>query len=493
PARSPDGSTLVFASDRGGIYDLYLLDLGSGVTTRLTRVFGAALEPTFTPEGNTVVFVSWEASGRAIRSIEVNEQQALDDAAPTQLQKKPAQFEPEPAAAVEPDAPKRYSPLSTLVPRFWMPTYVQASNDNLIGAWTADEDLLRHWFYSASLYYGLDSAEPRVFTTFGYSRIKAPALLDPLIFGSYSRNLSSFGTAVVGTSKTALNQVDVFELRETARLGLASGSPLSIGLVPIDRDLDPGLSYRVGFEFERRSALDDSLLLLAAQQGANPAPFTGSNLSGFFARVGLGRTKQSEEAISPELGLQVVLESNLYHESLGGDYTSAIFSGDVRGYIPVPFLDHHVIALRAAGGTTQGDRPLTRAFVLGGSLGQGLITLSGTRLALLRGFGESEFSGDHVVSGNAEYRMPLLRVRRGAWNLPIYLQSIHLAGFVDAGTAWDEGITPKSADVAVGAGAELVFDVILSYYLPTPVRVGVGRGLRVKKETEFYVRLGRSF
>lgn len=501
PTLSPDGRRVVFASDRSGIYDLYVHDLNSGETVQLTRVLGAALEPTFTPDGDAVLYISWEAEGRALRTIEVPpaaEPQSIPAAAAPDprhepLADKPARFKPQAEPETEPQGPETYNPLPTLVPRFWMPAYVQASNDNLLGAWTANEDLLRHWFYSLSVYYGLDSEEPRVFTTLGYSRLKIPALLNPLVFGSFSRNLSSFGTASIGTSKNSIRSVDVFELRESGRIGLASGSPLSIGLVPIDRDLDLGLSYQVGFEYERRSALDDSLILLAAQAGADPRPFTGRSLSGFFTRLSLSEIKRSGGAISPEFGIQMILESDLYHEVLGGDYSTAIFSGDVRGYLPVPFLDHHVLALRVSGGTTQGDRPLTRAFVLGGSLGQGLITLSGSRLALLRGYGESAFAGDHVASANAEYRLPLLRPRRGAWNLPIYLKTIHLAGFVDAGTAWDEGNDPMSDEIAVGVGAELVFDVILSYYLPTPVRVGVGRGLRVSEQTEFYVRLGRSF
>ncbi len=58
PAWSPDGRTLVLSGNRGGLTDLYLVEVASGVVTALTSDPFADLEPTFTPDGRTVVFVT---------------------------------------------------------------------------------------------------------------------------------------------------------------------------------------------------------------------------------------------------------------------------------------------------------------------------------------------------------------------------------------------------------------------------------------------------
>ncbi|MDT0543012.1 amidohydrolase family protein [Streptomyces lonegramiae] len=61
PAWSPDGSTLVYVSDRGGsgnggAVDLWTYDIADGTTRRLTDLQDAASGPTFSPDGASVAF-----------------------------------------------------------------------------------------------------------------------------------------------------------------------------------------------------------------------------------------------------------------------------------------------------------------------------------------------------------------------------------------------------------------------------------------------------
>jgi hypothetical protein len=58
PAWSPDGGSLVFSGQADGTTDLYLMDLESEEITKLTEGKYAALQPTFSPDGRTVAFVS---------------------------------------------------------------------------------------------------------------------------------------------------------------------------------------------------------------------------------------------------------------------------------------------------------------------------------------------------------------------------------------------------------------------------------------------------
>src|SRR5262245_12576405 len=58
PSFSPDGKSLVFSGNQGGLTDLYLVTLQTGQIDRLTHDPFADLEPTFTPDGKSIVFVT---------------------------------------------------------------------------------------------------------------------------------------------------------------------------------------------------------------------------------------------------------------------------------------------------------------------------------------------------------------------------------------------------------------------------------------------------
>jgi hypothetical protein len=58
PAVAPDGRTVVLSGNVGGLIDLYEVDLETGATVQLTDDPYADLEPVFTPDGASVVFVT---------------------------------------------------------------------------------------------------------------------------------------------------------------------------------------------------------------------------------------------------------------------------------------------------------------------------------------------------------------------------------------------------------------------------------------------------
>jgi len=58
PSWSPDGTKLVFSGSRGGITDIYLHDLETGITTQLTSDREADFQPVFSPDGRYVAFTS---------------------------------------------------------------------------------------------------------------------------------------------------------------------------------------------------------------------------------------------------------------------------------------------------------------------------------------------------------------------------------------------------------------------------------------------------
>ncbi len=58
PAWSPDGRFLAFAGLEGGLTDLFLVDLETGSTRRLTHDAFADLQPAWSPDGRTLAFVT---------------------------------------------------------------------------------------------------------------------------------------------------------------------------------------------------------------------------------------------------------------------------------------------------------------------------------------------------------------------------------------------------------------------------------------------------
>lgn len=62
PNWSPDGSRLVFYSDRSGADQLYTLELQSGRIAQITKGQGRARAASFSPDGKRIVFVASEAT-----------------------------------------------------------------------------------------------------------------------------------------------------------------------------------------------------------------------------------------------------------------------------------------------------------------------------------------------------------------------------------------------------------------------------------------------
>jgi len=64
PRWSPDGRRVVFASNRGGSFNLYLMDAGGGTPVRLTEHAGNDRDAAWAPDGESLVFGSDRDRGR---------------------------------------------------------------------------------------------------------------------------------------------------------------------------------------------------------------------------------------------------------------------------------------------------------------------------------------------------------------------------------------------------------------------------------------------
>ena len=70
------------------------------------------------------------------------------------------------------------------------------------------------------------------------------------------------------------------------------------------------------------------------------------------------------------------------------------------------------------------------------------------------------------------------------FSLPIFLQRISGDVFVDAGNANFGRFDPSA--VLVGAGAELLVDIVAGYIIPFSARIGYARGFMAEGDDQVY-------
>jgi hypothetical protein len=135
-----------------------------------------------------------------------------------------------------------------------------------------------------------------------------------------------------------------------------------------------------------------------------------------------------------------------------------------------------VLAARLFAGGASGGPPQQGVYGLGGDSPGDLDFATDEPSLSLRGFPPNTFRGEQAVLAGLEYRFPLLEVGRGGVSAPLFLRRLHGALFVDAGEAWTDGGF-RASELHAGVGAEIRFDLFVSYYVPLTVRLGIAAGL----------------
>ena len=455
PAWSPDGQTLLFAASLNGRpFEIHEMSVASGKIRRLTNAGDSAQSPDISPDGKTLVFVGYTHAGYDLFSM------ALAEAV-----WEPVTGETLDAASAPPMGPPvtsppavvtgNYNPLRTLAPRFWTPI-LELDNEQLwAGAATAGVDALgRHAYFGGAVW--STRARPNWYAGYTYDRWR------PIFFASAADDTDPWDED--GTLRTKeVNAGGLIRFRTIRRSQLLFGS------------------------FHGASETIDC-------PSCTPAEESTIARRAIRAAWSIDTSRQYGYSISDEYGFNLTASTEWTRRALGASGNAGAAIVDGRGYVRLG-PRHAALAVRAAGASAWGDRPVRRLFAPGGNGPQpGDIAFDLDAISLIRGFETNDVNGPRAVVVNLDYRFPLRWIERGVGTWPLFARSLHGAVFADAGAAWESQLTRR--DRRASLGAELSADVVLAYSLPLTLAGGVawrhdptGRS----HGATLFARVGRAF
>jgi hypothetical protein len=529
PVFSADGKTLFYSSDRTGIPNLFAINMETEQIFQVTNVLGGAFQPSPHPKGGKIAFQNYSTNGFDIALMDWTEaswkplgylQKPMIhrgdlgpvNAASTRLENPPESAETEepetegsetegaskvettgaPVTSLAGHPVATYNPIPSLLPpRFIQPGVYQNAFGFLGVLTTGGVDTLRQYGYSAVLTYRTDVKYLGGGGSVTINRwkpiVSASGFTYTVPYGDiYVESPSNIGSNVPGIESAGNRYWD-----RRSRASLAMGYPLKSSMA----------------FYGRWSGTLRGPLHTLPESAYRPFLPTRGFISQLSAGLRWGKGGSNTYSISPEGARSVSLNANVTPSWLGSytlgtedernPFNQLQLTGEVREYLDVPFFANHVLALRAAGGVSFGDRYRYGSFRLGGNYGESTFYALPDEYLSLRGWPLAAVSGDWYFLSSAEYRFPLWRIDRGTGTIPVFLRSLHGAVFADIGNAFDD---PATAGLPLlGIGSELRLTSILLWGLPVQFRVGYGvavfptGGIGPTSPQAWYFRAGTSF
>ncbi|MBW3535521.1 MAG: BamA/TamA family outer membrane protein [Gemmatimonadetes bacterium] len=527
PAWAPDG-TLLWASDRTGIANLYAVAVDPGTgrpagpVRQVTNVLTAVAFPSVDPLGRWIHLSEHHADGWEVARLPYEPSAWFEPlpadprfgVRPVVAGAAPAASPPaavEDRALEEDTAVRDYRPWSTLRPRFWEPLYREGVDVALpggrrqevlgpgFGFATSAADLVGRHALGAALTASTSGGRTDGFVTWAWAGLGSPVL-------AVTVDQSWDGAGPVLTSSGPDAPTDTLFLRERERR-LSAGASF-----PVRRFRSfTGLSVTGGLVWERRELLDQALEPSRNYRLERPA----SRLADASATLSFSTARSHAFALGLEDGVAVSVRGRLRSvldlpDTLSGvegaDRSFQEVVGRARGYhsFPVFGFSDHVVALRGSGGVAAGPGADPFHFEVGGSAGQaesftGAALFGGRAYTFpVRGYVNGDRFGRTAWSVSGEYRFPLAMVNQGWGLLPLHIDRVAGAFFLDAGNAWGpEGSHPAFQNprrsTLASAGAEVTVRSLTFFSILADVRTGVALPFADGRDPGLYLRLGTSF
>lgn len=438
--RIGDGDEVFFVADYGKVFNVWSLRGG-----RLARWTNAAhgVREISGPQRGEILLTTIEAEGDALRLLRLP----------------PAPIEQLSAAVAEPAAPpdkpavttadRPYSPLSSLLPRSWLPVIEVADGMAAFGAATFGQDALTLHQYAVAAMVEITQRELLGNAAYLYDG-RHGLLLD--------RSMT--------VKETLDDEIEAYEISEGAQW-VSTWRHLA---------LNRRFYWGVGGALEREKL---------HRVGASTATPQDERVLGLVAGIDTRRTFWMSEG--PASGLQLRLFAETSH-GLHAAYSGDVYRTDARLHFP---LGRTVLSLRW---NEAWGEPDAEPFQLGGSISDPptVLPILNQREFALRGYtsGETTLTGNRARLATAEWRIPLRDVDLHAMVPPVGLNRLALNVFYDVGAAWARGAEP---DYHRGVGVELMAEIRFGYLFGTDLRIGLADGLDEGGKTTAYLRAGRSF
>ncbi len=511
PAWGPEGARLIWASDRSGISNLYgvSVDPETGVlgeVRQVTNLVGGALFPAVDPGGDWIYFSSYGPDGWDLARIPYRHDDWFEPFGPG-----PRFAEPEgggrsgagegpspPAPELGPD--REYSPIPTVLPRYWAPVFqegVETDDATVVapaaGIATSGRDLVERHVYSGRLLVGPRRAGAQWWGRFDYAYA---GLGNPVMGLRVERDHDALGSLRVdrnGDEEDVVHAAarersgELFATLRQRRVQRSASLTLglrhlnrSVGLVASDGEASPLQVARPNRRFVEGR-------LSAAVSTARTYPFSVGREEGVSATV---RLRSRRERAVPDSLQGVQGRDGAFHDAVAVVQGYTGFKG--------PGYGNHVLALRAAVGGGTGPGAGSGHFRIGGASGDPDPILGGglaggtARLFPVRGYPSGIHGGSRAWSVSLEYRVPLSLLHRGFGTFPLHLDRLSGGVFVDAGGADGTGPAGARAGTVGSAGAELVLEALPFWLGTTPFRVGFAVPWDGSAPTVHF-RVGRAF
>ena len=204
--------------------------------------------------------------------------------------------------------------------------------------------------------------------------------------------------------------------------------------------------------------------------------------------------------VGPERGWSSSIAVDLADQATASDSTLVSLMGRARAYVPMPWLEHHVLALAVSGGASAGSFPRRGLFYVGGFASQDVMQtfVSSVRQGafVLRGYEPRAFGGTEYSLLNAEYRFPLVNVDRGVSTLPVFVRFVSGTLFADYGGAFDRIDTEHPLEsYHLGLGGELRINWVFAFGADALLRLGyaVGTDSKATSGGQFYFAAASDF
>ena len=454
PSFSRDGKYLLYTSDRTGIANVYAYELPTGKLHQVTNVRTGAYQPELSPDGRTLVYVGYTSYGFDLYGMEFDPGQFLE---PLPLAPDRSQPPLEPPRHQWERTP--YNPLPSLRPRTFGLKYGPGTYGQALTVEVEGSDLVRNHSIYLGANFETEKAVPYASARYSYNRL--PFTYYSTVFTSlaprkgywYNDQEPLWYERTVGwTNGIYYSKPRAFD---SQTYGISYSIARSSGELPVGSKLDPYAT--VG---------RDPIL---GNIGVARAFWSYSNVEYYTMSVG------------PKRGFSLNASMEYADVYTASDYSVYGFSYGATAYLPMPWLQHHTLAMHVAGASASGNYPRRGLYYVGGFSDTRMDDFLNNRMFqgafVLRGYKPVSFLGSQYHLANLEYRFPIIVADRGISTLPIFLQRISGNLFIDYGGAFDTLDTVNFRDqFHTGIGGELLVDLLFGYFTLLNFRLGYAKG-----------------